>query len=103
MGVESAADRAVFLSDDEFGVTATYAPAAGGAFDIAGNFDHAARPALNDPGFIGAPPQFVCRTADIPAGAATGDALTIDGTTYAVRALIPDGTGMSNLILEETG
>jgi len=40
MAVESAADRAVFFSVDDFGVSATYTPVGGASVTIAGIFDN---------------------------------------------------------------
>jgi TPR repeat protein len=34
-------------------------------------------------------------------GAASGDAITIDGTAYTVRVIQPEGTGVTTLVLEK--
>ena len=39
--------------------------------------------------------------ADLPYGAASGDAITIDGTAYTVRVIQPEGTGVTTLVLEK--
>jgi hypothetical protein len=104
MAVESADDRLSFLSDDEFGDEATYTLAAGGVTSgIKGIFDG---PHL-DVQFENAPvsdrrPSFLCRSADLPDGAADGDAgdtLAVRGATYRVIDLQPDAQGMTLLTL----
>lgn len=45
-------------------------------------------------------PRFHCRTSDISA-ATNGDTLEIDGVTYIIRVLMPDGTGMTQIQLEQ--
>lgn len=110
MPVESAADRASFLSVDEFGEEATYTLAGGGVTpEIPG--------ILNDPHLrvVGgevdvsdAQPTFLCRSSDLPGGAAGGDAgdtLALAATdlhgavTYRVADLHPDGSGMTLIVL----
>ena len=39
--------------------------------------------------------------ADLPSGAAAGDAITVDGTAYTVRVIQPEGTGVTTLVLEK--
>lgn len=111
MPAESAADRLALLSVDEFGETATYSPAAGAAAALRGIF--------NDP-HLGvaleggeartsdSQPTFTVRAADLPAGAAGGDAgdtLALaagdlhGAATYAVIDIQRDGAGMATLIL----
>jgi hypothetical protein len=45
-------------------------------------------------------PTALCKTADVPA-AAEGDTLTIDGMTYHILEVQPDGTGVTLLILSK--
>jgi hypothetical protein len=46
-------------------------------------------------------PQIIARTCDLPvAGVAVGSVLAANGETYLVRALRPDGSGMTDLELE---
>lgn len=104
MSAESAADRAAFLSVDDFGVTATYTPAAGGASSsVTGIFD-AAHLSVD----LGAAvpvsstnPVFHCRSADLSDGGTENDTLVINGATYKVRDVQPDGTGMTMLELQK--
>lgn len=102
MPVESAADRAVFTNADEFGVAATYTKAGGSPVAISGIYDNGAVDALDDPRIASSSPRFICRTSDLPVGAAADDALFVEGFAYAVRVIRDDGTGMSELQLEET-
>lgn len=100
MPVETAADRAVFVAANDFGVEATYTKA-GFRKTIAGIFD-------ND--FVevdggGIPfamqqPRFLVPTSDVST-IAEGDSLVIATVTYIVRVRQDDGTGMTNLVLEK--
>lgn len=104
MPVESAADRATFLSADEFGVTATYTPAAGGdSSEINGIFDkeYVEINVESEAAVAGTHPMFHCRTADLTDGGSFDDTLVIDGTTYLAKHIRPDGTGMTQLFLEQ--
>lgn len=99
MPVETDADRAAFLSADEFGAEAIYTPEGGAASNpIPGIFD---RPSIgvgiNDVGAVDARPTFCCRAAALPAGADADaeDRLDVTGDgTFKVFSIEPDGTGM---------
>ena len=105
MPVESAADRATFLSADEFGVTATFTHSGGAAAEINGIFDndYLDVEVEGEVGVASRSPRFVCRTADLDdaGGANDGDSLVVSGTTYKVRIVKPDGTGMTEMKLEK--
>lgn len=45
-------------------------------------------------------PLLMCRTSDV-ASVAHGDAVTVNSTSYAVRGIQNDGTGVTILVLEE--
>lgn len=103
MPVESDDDRAIFLNSDEFGDSAVYTKAAGGSATFTGIFDapHTAID-IGDVSISDRRPTFLCRTADIPVGAVGGgggDTLLVDGTTYRVVELEPDGQGMTRIVL----
>lgn len=108
MAVESAADRAVFVSTDDFGASAVYTPAGGAASDaIAGIFD---RPSMavemTEAASIDARPTFWCREADLPDGAEgdAGDELVVTGeSTFTVWSIEPDGQGFVLLRLGASG
>lgn len=99
MAVEIADDRAIFLAD--FGVTASYTPAGGSASDITVIFDNEYLDV--DIGgavaFATQQPKVLCLSADVT-GIAEGDQMVISGTTYIVRVVMPDGTGMTEVMLE---
>jgi hypothetical protein len=100
MPVETADDRLIMLSD--FGVTATYTPVGGVETSIVGIFDNAYE-AVDAGGNVPVAltqPHFTCRTADVP-NAADGDALVVNATSYIVRVVMQDGTGISDLLLEK--
>lgn len=101
MPVESAADRAVFLSADEFGATAVYTPFGGAASPaFAGLFDDPSRAAASLGGLVStvdARPSFFCAEVDLPDGASgdASDQLAIDGAgAFEVTSIEPDGAGM---------
>jgi hypothetical protein len=118
MGVESAADILDFFEVDDFAEVATYTRVGGGggggggpgpgpggggtSTTIVGIFDEpqASRNATDLIDITIPSPQFVCRTADVPL-AADGDEIIIRSTTYTVRVVLTDGTGVSTLILEK--
>lgn len=102
MGVESAADILDFFEVDDFADVATYTPVGGTGVSVNGIFDEpqASRNATDLMDITIPSPQFVCRTADVPA-AADGDQIIIRSTAYTVRVVLTDGTGVSTLILEK--
>ena len=99
MAVETADDRASFVAD--FGVSATYTPAGGVSSAITVIFDNEFIPV--DTGasvsFAMQQPKALAITADV-LSAAEGDTLAINGITYTIRIVMPDGTGMTELMLE---
>lgn len=100
MAVETADDRALLLAD--FGETATFTPSGGAGVSVTGilDNDYEAVDAGGSVSFAVTRPRFVCRSSDIPA-AADGDTLTIGGVAYTIRVVMPDGTGMTELMLEK--
>lgn len=70
--------------------------------DIEGIHDRpaAVQQGLADAGTVEVTAMFTCRTSDLPPGAGPGDSLIVDGYNYHVRAVLPDGTGMTYLELE---
>jgi hypothetical protein len=101
MAIEGNSERAVFLSTEDFGQSATYTPNGGSTSTISGIFD--ASDGLVDlggrVGITSGDPVFHCRTSDVPS-AAEGDALVTGSITYTVRDVIDDSTGMTSLMLE---
>lgn len=102
MPVESAADILDFFELDDFADTATYTPVGGSASSVLGIFDapQASRNATDLMDITIPSPQFVCRTADVPA-AADGDEIIIRTVAYTVRVVLSDGTGVTTLMLEK--
>jgi hypothetical protein len=104
MPVETAADRAVFVNPDEFGVEATYVLNGGGTYGVTGIFDAEYDAIVQDEfgaaGVVVNPPQFEMREADLPKGWGDGDEIIIAKEVYKVRVHERDGTGMVNLRLE---
>ncbi len=103
MVIESAADRAVFLSTDDFGISATYTPASGSAVSLSGLFDSGYEevdlPGAIDVSLALSRSRLVVRTADLPSGAADGDEVTVSGTDYTVKIVAGDGEGITELIM----
>jgi len=102
MPVETDADRAIFVDDGDFAVAIIWTHAGGTAtftaiFDA--DYQLLTSPFL-DGGAEGAGPQIMARSSDIPAQAAHGDAVTIEGREYRVVEFKPDGTGMSVVRLQ---
>ena len=56
---------------------------------------------LSGVGVVSAQPMFTCTMLDLPSGAASGDALTIDGTAYTIRVIQLEGTDVTTLVLEK--
>lgn len=65
---------------------------------ITGKFDNGSASGLSNM-MLGSNPTFTCKTAD--AGSSSrGQTLVVDGVSYTVREVKPDGTGISLLELE---
>lgn len=99
MPVETSADRMAMIAD--FGVTATYTPFGGTPVSVMGIFDNAYEDvsAGGTVGFAVLQPRFFCRSEDISA-AQEDDTLVVGGVSYTIAVVMPDGTGMTSLMLE---
>lgn len=102
MAVETDIERAIFVSADDFGVTATYTPSGGSPVSISGIFDsdYQEVDAGGGVGFAVKQPRFHTPTTNV-ASAAEGDTMTISGVSYVIRVVMEDGTGMTMLAIEE--
>lgn len=103
MGIESAADRLVYLDPDVFGTEVTYTAVGGGApAAITGIFDAAAEAIELNMGvaIASVAPQVVVRTSDLANGGRQGDTFVIEGNTYKAADVSPDGTGFTTVRLE---
>lgn len=85
---------ATFFSTSDFGVAALWK----GATSVNGIFDAA----YADPLGVaeGSKPAFTCEAAAVT-GVKHGDTMIINATTYKVRGVQPDGTGVVVIVLEE--
>lgn len=92
MAVESAADRLAMLED--FGITVT-----GPSGTFIGIFERTYVELLN---ITGHRPVVTARSTDLTvAGVSVGSTISADSTNYTVQVIEPDGSGITNLILEE--
>lgn len=90
-----AEDLAPFFSTSDFAVAALW----NGANSVNVIFDAEYTEALR--GVVeGSGPTALCAASSMP-GVAHGDTLVVNGTTYKVRGVEPDGTGVVLLRLEE--
>jgi hypothetical protein len=100
--VESAADRAAYIAD--FGVTVAWkvgaaAPVSGMALFDNGTIPQAMQDTIAAQNTRG---TLTLRTADVPSGAGDeSDVITINAVTFRPKALLPDGTGMTVVTLEQ--
>ena len=100
MSIETASDRALMLAD--FGVSAIFDPASTSYTTVKGVFDNDYE-SVNAGGsmdFAITRPRFYCRSADVP-DVSEGDDLEVEGVAYKIRVIMPDGTGMTELLLEK--
>lgn len=94
MGVESDADRLMFLQTEDFGMTGTI-----GTATIYGIFDDSYHAVNEVTGEVATTaPQFTCRTSDVTS-VIQGTVITINSIAYKVINIQPDGTGLTVLIL----
>lgn len=93
MAVESAADRAIFVSTDDFGVTATYTPSGGAPASIPVILDQPH--SIGDLGALGALQIGFTVTvrADDVASPAKGDAIAIGSRSFLVTRCEQDISG----------
>ena len=98
MGVDLDVDA--FFDTDAFAQTAVYTRPGYPPVQIPVIFDSEYSVTLEtgEPG-VGVPsPQALCKTADV-GNASRGDTLVVNGTSYYVQEVRPDGTGITTLIL----
>lgn len=99
MAVETTDDRLIMLAD--FGVSATFTPVGGSASTITVIFDnnYEAVDAGGGVAFAMQQPRVTCRSSDVT-GVSEGATMVIDSANYIVRVVMPDGTGITELMLE---
>ena len=91
---------AEFFEVDEHGTAANYTPSGGSASAITVIFRHDYY--LEDVGNVGVETQqavITVQTSKVP-GIAHGDLIEIESTNYNVVGVRPDGTGISEIVLE---
>lgn len=100
MGIETEADRAIYLDIADFGTTVTKADSS--TFSAIWDYRFVlVQPNGLTVGTESREPRVSARTSDV-AGLTIGDSLTISGNAYVIRGVEPDGTGMTQLILERS-
>ena len=93
-------ELAEFFEVDEHGTAANYTPSGGSASAITVIFRHDYY--LEDVGNVGVETQqavITVQTSKVP-GIAHGDLIEIESTNYNVVGVRPDGTGISEIVLE---
>ena len=100
MAVESDTERAIFFDSDDFASSATFTDvSAGTSSTIKGIFDkESVEQAVGEAGLIEEVPVFTCKPSDV-SDATFNDTLAIDGTTYYIKEILPDGTGVTRITL----
>ena len=101
MSVETDTQGAIYFDTDDFGTSATFtAVSAGTSSTVNGMFDKDSQEivGMSDVGIMEDVPTFHCVTTDV-SSAIFDDTLVIDSTTYKIKKIEPDGTGMTKLTL----
>lgn len=101
MSVESAEDRAAFVSLDDFGISASWSHD-GATVELSGILS---APTMSTRGVseietIGAETCLRCLSDDLPHGAGQGDTVEIAGRGYIVKSVLPTGDGFARVWLE---
>ena len=100
MAVETDTERAIFFDTDDFASSATFTDvSAGTSSTIKGIFDkESVEQEVGEAGLIEEVPVFTCKTSDV-SSATFNDTLVINSTTYYIKELLPDGTGVTRITL----
>lgn len=98
-----------FIDLDDFAITATWTVASSGdKYVVTGIFSNEYFPAMDEYGVpvTTSSPQFTMKTNKLPTGAKVDDALVLPvndvDTSYKVKIIEKDGTGISLLHLQKT-
>lgn len=86
---------------DDFGVAVRITPTVGMRYALTGIFDIAyyEYDDVSGVGLEGRQPRLVCRSSDLH-DPQHGDQVEVDGTTYRITNIRPDGTGVTELWLQ---
>jgi len=101
MTLETASDLASFFDTDTHGTAITYTPSGGSGTSINVIFNNEYQ--LVDEGDVGVSatlPVITCRTSDV-SSVAIDDTFLIGSTTYKAQIIRPDGTGVTEIQLQE--
>jgi hypothetical protein len=100
MPVETANDRALMIAD--FGESVTFMPTGRAKSTITAIFDNQYQSvdAGGTVSFAVVQPRLTLRTADIP-NAVEGDCFLIRNKLYVITILMDDGTGITEIALED--
>ena len=100
MALETAQDQLNFFDTDTHGSTATVTiNGSGSSISVIINKEYFAI-AGESVDVDGTQPVVTCRSSDVT-GIDTADTIAIDGVTYNIVNIQPDGTGMTTLILQD--
>ncbi len=109
MAVETDEDRALFVDADEFGCVVIWTRGTSTTFSAIFDEEYLAIASpMIDGGAEGAGPRLLCRSADLPFGARQGDSVVVVhpvtgvSTYYKAVEMMPDGTGMTSVRLQES-
>ena len=101
MTLETASDLANFFDTDAHGPAVTYTPSGGSGTSINVIFNN--EYVLVDDGETGVSstlPVITCRTSDVPS-IQMDDTFLISSVTYKAKIIRPDGTGVTEIQLEQ--
>ena len=101
MPLESASDLDGYFDPNSLGTLSTYTPAGGSSKTVNVIFEN--QYILVDEGEVGVNatiPVVTCKSSDV-SGIAVDDTFLIDSVTYKVKIIRPDGTGVSEIQLEQ--
>lgn len=103
MAIESAADRAVFVSSADFGETILWTVGAEDpvAINVLGQAGSLMIDTQDGPSIQGQEATCTLQESDLPLNADQGDDVLFRAKHYRVKSIEPDGTGMANVRLEE--
>lgn len=102
MAIETATDRALFMDAEAFGTAATWTVEGGEPVALYGIWTepHATGAPGDGPGVSLTAPVLTVFAADLPEGAAAGDAIDAKGKAWVALDIEPDGSGLVRVPLQ---